>query len=352
MHKPMILALAPMKDVTDLAFIQTLNDLNSLPDYFITEYFRTVGHHKKMDPYIMRSIDENPTSKPIYGQLVGNESEYLVRDALHLMQHSCAGVDINMGCPAPLVCRRGAGGGMLRSLHNMDSVLGALRDALPSGAFSVKCRLGYETPDEFERILPVIAKHAPDRVCIHARTVKEGYRSSVHPEWVQWAAETLSCPIIANGNIVDTATADAWIKHARPAGLMIGRAALRNPWLFAQLREHFQGQPITVRTYRDVLTYIRSLYEHTLSMQTHYVEEKHIHRLKKYLVYTSRGLPESFDHQMKRAKTAGEFLHLCESSLNQDVPLPMTPPEDTHLFAHFKALLTEDCPCLREQIQV
>lgn len=65
MHRPMLLALAPMKDVTDLAFLNTLKDLNSLPDYFITEYFRTVAHHKKMSPYILRSIDENPTGRPI-----------------------------------------------------------------------------------------------------------------------------------------------------------------------------------------------------------------------------------------------------------------------------------------------
>ena len=106
----MLLALAPMKDVTDLAFLNTLKDLNSLPDYFITEYFRTVAHHKKMSPYILRSIDENPTGRPIYGQLVGHEPEYLARDAQALMEHACAGVDLNMGCPAPIVCRRNAGG--------------------------------------------------------------------------------------------------------------------------------------------------------------------------------------------------------------------------------------------------
>lgn len=99
MHRRMLLALAPMKDVTDLAFLKTLKDLNSLPDYFITEYFRTVAHHKKMSPYILRSIDENPTGRPIYGQLVGHEPEYLARDALALMEHDCAGVDLNMAAP-------------------------------------------------------------------------------------------------------------------------------------------------------------------------------------------------------------------------------------------------------------
>ena len=264
MHRRMLLALAPMKDVTDLAFLKTLKDLNSLPDYFITEYFRTVAHHKKMSPYILRSIDENPTGRPIYGQLVGHEPEYLARDALALMEHDCAGVDLNMGCPAPMVCRRNAGGGMLRSLKAMDAALGALRDVLPAGAFTVKCRLGYENPDEFERILPVIAAHTPDRVCIHARTVREGYRSPVHPEWVKWAVEALDCPVVANGNIVDAATADAWVRLARPAGLMIGRAALRNPWIFSQLYDRFQGRVPASPTFRDVLHYIRRLHERTL----------------------------------------------------------------------------------------
>lgn len=340
MHRRMLLALAPMKDITDLAFIQTLNDLNSLPDYFVTEYFRTVAHHHKLSPHILRSIDDNPTGRPIYGQLVGHDPECLVRDARALMNHACAGVDLNMGCPAPIVCRRGAGGGMLRSLYGMDAALGALRDALPAGAFTVKCRLGYESPDEFERILPVIARHSPDRLCIHARTVREGYRTPVHPEWVKLAVETMTCPVIANGNIVNTATADAWVRQTRPAGLMVGRAVLRYPWIFARLRHHFLGQTAPAVSYRHLLGYIRRLYEHTRTLQEgDYEEEKHIHHLKKYLIYTARGLPEEFDHRMKRASTERVFMQLCESVLDNDTPFPETPPEDTRLFAHFQALL-------------
>lgn len=265
MHRRMLLALAPMKDVTDLAFLKTLKDLNSLPDYFITEYFRTVAHHKKMSPYILRSIDENPTGRPIYGQLVGHEPEYLARDALALMEHDCAGVDLNMAAPPDGVQeKRRRGHAALPEGHGRGP--GALRDVLPAGAFTVKCRLGYETPDEFERILPVIAAHTPDRVCIHARTVREGYRSPVHPEWVKWAVEALDCPVVANGNIVDAATADAWVRLARPAGLMIGRAALRNPWIFSQLHARFQGSAPASPTFRDVLHYIRRLHERTLEM--------------------------------------------------------------------------------------
>ena len=126
----------------------------------------------------------------------------------------------------------------------------------------------------------------------------------------------LKCPVVANGNIVDAATAEAWVRLARPAGLMIGRAAMRNPWIFSPLHSRFQGHPAADLTFRNVLHYIRRLYERTREMQEHYVAEKHIHRMKKYLVYTARGLPDTFDHYMKRAKTARDFMRICEDILD------------------------------------
>ena len=87
-------------------------------------------------------------------------------------------------------------------------------------------------------------------------------------------------------------------------------------------------------------------------MQDHYVEEKHIHRMKKYLVYTARGLPEEFDHHMKRAKTSRDFMHICERFWTMIPPFPSTPPEDTHLFAHFNALLTQEKAVSPPEIQL
>ena len=113
-----------------------------------------------------------------------------------------------------------------------------------------------------------------------------------------------------------------------------------------------QGRVPASPTFRDVLHYIRRLHERTLEMQERYVEEKHIHRMKKYLVYTARGLPDSFDHYMKRAKTSRDFMRICEDILDNDAPFAPTPPEDTHLFAHFHALLAQEEACLPPGIQV
>ncbi len=98
----------PMKDVTDLAFLKTLKDLNSLPDYFITEYFRTVAHHKRCRHTSCAPLMKIPRGAPFTASSWAM-SRYLARDALALMEHDCAGVDLNMG-PAPMVCRRNAGG--------------------------------------------------------------------------------------------------------------------------------------------------------------------------------------------------------------------------------------------------
>ena len=228
----------------------------------------------------------------------------------------------------------------------------------PMGDFLVQCAkrlIRAEKPDVIISTIPV----ASDIITAYKEKTGDTITLvtcitdiSVHPEWVKWAAGMLKCPVVANGNIVDAATAEAWVRLARPAGLMIGRAALRNPWIFSQLHSRFQGHPAADLTFRNVLHYIRRLYERTREMQEHYVEEKHIHRMKKYLVYTARGLPDTFDHYMKRAKTARDFMRICEDILDNDAPFAPTPPEDTHLFAHFHTLLAQEEACLPPGIQV
>lgn len=328
----MLLALAPMQDVSDLAMIRTLHRLGSLPDYFITEYFRSTPHHRKLAPSTLSSITENETGVPIYGQLVGADIPALVRDARTLMQHPVAGVDLNVGCPAPIVTRKYAGAGMLRVLSRLDSTLGALRDALPAGAFTVKCRIGWEDPAEFEQILPILRKHAPDRLAIHARTMAEGYRTPVHIETVRRAVAEMACPVIANGNIADEESAAAWQRAAGPAGLMIGRGAVRNPYLFRQLRGH------SAPSCRDIMEYALALFDETARLFTPYKEIDHIHRMKKFLVYVAEGLPDDFGHRMRRATTKETLLQPVRDHLDNPAPYPQTPPEHSRLLAHVAAL--------------
>src|ERR1041385_7050303 len=104
---PPLLALAPMQDVTDLAFLKLMTRYGGADIYF-TEYFR-VHATSTLDKYILKSVTENPTGRPIVAQMIGNDIPSLVRTAKALQQYPVAGVDLNLGCPAPIVYRKCAG---------------------------------------------------------------------------------------------------------------------------------------------------------------------------------------------------------------------------------------------------
>src|SRR3954468_2100252 len=254
-----ILALAPMQDVTDLAFMRLISGYGNADVYF-TEYFRVLPD-SRLDPQILTSITENPTGRPVVAQMIGNDIAALVRTARELQQHPVAAIDLNLGCPVPIVYRKCAGGGLLREPDRIDRILGALREAIAI-PFTVKTRIGFEDAEIFdEELLPIFAKHSLDLLTVHARTVKEMYRSAPRYDFIALAVEAMPCPVLANGNIYSAAKADEVLALTGARGLMIGRGVIRNPWLFRQIRQHRRGEPIFRPRGRDVLAYVHELYE-------------------------------------------------------------------------------------------
>jgi tRNA-dihydrouridine synthase C len=332
------LVLAPMQAVTDLPFMRVMARFGG-PDVYVTEYFR-VYPNSRLDPYILRSITENPTGKPVFAQLIGRDVRELVRVAGELEQYPVAGIDLNLGCPAPVVCRKEAGGGLLRIPAKIDAILGAMREAV-TGRLTVKTRVGWESDAEFGDLLQVFRKHAIDGLAIHGRTVREGYQTPVHTGRVREAVEAMECPVIANGNVVNVATGQAYLERSGAAGLMIGRGAIRNPWLFDQLRAVFGAleespQPIG----RDLLDYIEVLWEETgREMKQDYDSRKQTHKMKRYLVYLAQGLERSFEERIRRVQDEVAFFGVCREFLDNDRRVPDLPPETSKQFCGFGELL-------------
>jgi len=325
-----------MQDVTDLPFMRVLGR-RSLPDWFVTEYFR-VHPDSQLNKYILRSISENATARPIFAQMIGREIPDLVRTARELAEFPIAGIDLNLGCPAPVVCRKDAGGGLLRSPGKIDEIIGALRDAV-AGRFTVKTRLGYHTSDEFPALLEIFRKHSIDGLTIHGRTVADRYQTPVQPDFVKLAVGSLPCPVIANGNVVDAATALAYHGKTSAAGLMVGRGAIRNPWLFGQIQSAFLGETAFAPTRRDLLEYIMELSDELARETSAYAPHPHVQRMKKTLIYICDGIDSEFEHAIKRMKTPGEFQELCDRYLDSDDALAARPPEDSRIFCGFRELL-------------
>lgn len=334
-HRP-AMVLAPMQDVTDLPFMRVIARRGA-PDWFVTEYFR-VHPGSVPDAYILRSITENQTDRPVFAQLIGGDLPSLIRTAGRLARYPIAGIDLNLGCPAPIVCRKNAGGGLLRDLENLDRLLAGMRAAV-TGVFTVKTRIGYHDPAEFAALLDVFGRHAIDGLTIHGRTVLERYQTPVHPDIVRSAVNTLPCPVVANGNVVDVSTGLAFHRLTGAAGLMIGRGAIRNPWIFSQLGARFENTAAPEPTHRDLMEYCFELYEELARETRNFKPAAHVQRMKKTMAYITHGLEGTFEHDMRRAVTAEDFFRICRTHLDHPAPVPALPPRESKLFCGFDGLL-------------
>jgi len=317
-----ILALAPMQDVTDLPFWTLLRTYGGA-DVYVTEYFRVYAT-SVLDKNILRSVTENPTGRPVIAQMIGNDIPALVRTARELQQYPVAAVDFNLGCPAPVVYRKCAGGGLLREPRRVDAILGALRDALKI-KFTVKTRVGFNSPGVFEELLPIFARHSLDLLTVHGRTVHEMYRNEVHYDLIARAVAELPFPVLANGNVYSAENAVEILKITGARGLMIGRGAIRNPWLFQQIRRHLRGETFLSPSGRGVLEYVRSLYQAVCAPGVR--ESAQVQKMKKYMNYLGVGVDSAgqFLHQIRRVSTKEEFFRVCEEFLGHDRPMFLDP---------------------------
>jgi tRNA-dihydrouridine synthase len=316
-----ILALAPMQDVTTLQFMRVIARYGG-PDVYWTEYFRVHGDSRP-EKWILESITQNPTGRPVVAQLIGNDIPALVRNAKLLQQYPIAAIDLNLGCPAPIVYRKCAGGGLLRDPEKIDAILAALRDAVTM-PFTVKTRIGFQSAEEFDELLPVFAKHPIDLLTVHARTVKQMYRPGVRYDLIARAARELKCPVLANGNVHSAAQAKQLLAETGSRGLMIGRGAIRNPWLFDQIHSELRGEKIKLPTGCEVLAYVRALWENEITPGV--PESAQVQRMKKFMNFIGEGVSEQFLFEIRRVTTTADFFRLCENFLNHDQPIPLEPP--------------------------
>ena len=305
-------ALAPMQDVTDLAFMRVIAHYGA-PDYFFTEFFR-VHAQSRPERHILRSIDENDTGRPVFAQLIGEDIPHLVRTAAELLGHGVAGIDLNLGCPAPKVYKKNVGGGLLRDPARIAEILAALRAAVP-GLLTVKMRLGFEATAGFERFVDLANAHGADLLSVHGRTVREMYRSDVHYDCIAAAVARARCPVLANGNITSAAKAAEVVAATGARGVMVGRHAIRNPWIFRQIRDRFAGRPVTRIALADVREYAERLYRATGSPGM--PEGAHVNKMKKYLNFVGQSVDPAgaFLHEMRRAATEGELFAICDRHL-------------------------------------
>ena len=314
-------ALAPMQDVTGLGFMRTISRRGP-PDLFFTEYFR-VHAHSTLNGEILCSITKNPTGVPVFAQLIGENLEDMGRTVEELQKYPIAGIDLNLGCPAPRVYKKNVGGGLLRTPQKIDCLLAHLRQKV-KGNLTVKMRIGFEDDRHFYDILDLLVTHRINLLSLHVRTVKGGYNSAPQYEYVTEARKKLinTCPVLLNGSISNAAEGFKIHRKFNSSGIMIGRAAIANPWIFRQFREIRNGLTPFSPTLGDLHEYLIELFEEIIKPEMK--EEKMVARIKKFLNFVGLSLngKESFLNDMRRAVFKDELFlifyeHLLKNGKSQ-----------------------------------
>jgi tRNA-dihydrouridine synthase B len=221
--------------------------------------FRT--REKKRKRYLHFYEDEHAISAQLFGS-----DAYTLSEAARIVEDAGFDlVDLNLGCPAKRVVKCNGGSGLLKDLPVIRTIFESVRAAVKI-PFTVKFRLGW---DDTNIVCVQLARMAEDcgldAVALHARTREQGYSGNARWEWIAAVKDAVDLPVIGNGDIRTPEDAAAMVAQTGCDGVMIGRTAAANPWIFRQIRQYCEtgsyDRPGEADRYQMIRTYFRMLIE-------------------------------------------------------------------------------------------
>ena len=297
--------LAPMSGITDTVFRQYIRDLGGC-GLIMTEFTSGDGIVRS-EKVARRYLSFDERERPIAAQLFGSDPAVMADAARIVEQMGFDSIDLNLGCPAKKVVKCNGGSGLLRDLPLLGSLFQSIRAAV-SLPFTVKFRAGW---DEAHLVHIELARLAEacgvNGLSLHARTREQGYSGQAQWRWIAEVKQAVRIPVFGNGDIRTPEDAAAMVAATGCDGVMIGRAAASNPWIFLQMDAFRRTGSYPVPTREDradlILDYFQRLLRERLpgslgkmkqfaSWFTHGIEEGG--SLRK-AVYEARSETEALD---------------------------------------------------------
>ena len=223
--------LAPMDGYSDWPFRSLCRMLGSAMSY---SEFVQAEHILRSDRYMRTKLYFEPAERPVVFQLYGDEPDAILRAALKVQELGPDIIDINMGCPAKSVAGRGAGVGLMRTPLKVARLFRRLVASLKVPVTG-KMRLGWDDARTYKLIARIVEESGGSLVAIHARTREQNYAGQADWDAIADVKASVSIPVIGNGDARTPADIRRMKEYTGCDGVMIGRAAIANPWIFAGL---------------------------------------------------------------------------------------------------------------------
>ncbi len=307
-------ALAPMAGITDRPFRQLCRELGA--GYVVTEMMAADPGLRATQKSIWRSNFAGEAT-PVAVQIAGSEPHRLAEAARFNVDLGAQIIDINMGCPAKKVCKKLAGSALLSDLNRVRQILEAVVAAV-AVPVTLKIRTG---PHSGNRNGVAVARLAEQcgvaALAVHGRTRAQRFGGAAEYQTIRDICNSVSIPVFANGDITTPQRAREVLEYTGADGLMVGRGAQGNPWIFRELNHYLQnGEELAAPEPGEIYRVMR---EHLARLHLFYGNCTGVRVARKHIGWYLRGRPDAQDvlHDLLRVQAPQQQFQLLERHFMQ-----------------------------------
>lgn len=285
---PNPVVLAPMAGVTDLPFRLLCKEQGAGLLCMEMVSAKAIYYKNKNTQELMRIL---PEERPVSLQLFGSDPEIMSEMAKQIEEKPFDILDVNMGCPVPKVVNNGEGSALMKNPKLVREIVTAMAKAIKK-PLTVKIRKGFDDDHvNAVEIAKIIEDSGAAAIAVHGRTRQQFYSGKADWEIIRKVKEAVSIPVIGNGDVDSPQKAKALLEETGCDGVMIGRAAQGNPWIFAQTAEYLEHGTVPKK---PELSEVKEMIRRHAGLQMKYKSELTAMReMRKHVAWYTAGYPHS-----------------------------------------------------------